>query len=223
MNRREYLKVSGTAFLSVIIAACRKDVGKAFYQKKLEFVGAFPLKVVSSDSFKIQWIAEHIKFISIYIKTSSNNWELLAENVDAKLGEYSVSLPSYFPVKEISVKITGEELESVKAGILTQNAFVIETSTHTELAGIGGVKEITLEGKSAFVKRSSSTGIKCFSSACTHSGCPISFWQNQNKFNCSCHGSQFDSDGNVTQGPAQLPLDTYVCETLGSEKFRIFY
>lgn len=47
--------------------------------------------------------------------------------------------------------------------------------------------------------------ISAFSSRCTHTGCTRN-WSFNGHFNCSCHGSSFDTAGNVTSGPASGPL-----------------
>jgi cytochrome b6-f complex iron-sulfur subunit len=47
---------------------------------------------------------------------------------------------------------------------------------------------------------------------CTHLGCTVKWHEDQNKFICPCHGSQYDYQGRVTRGPAprSLPLVTVV-------------
>lgn len=47
-------------------------------------------------------------------------------------------------------------------------------------------------------------GIKVFSISCTHLGCVLNV--ENDKFICPCHGSVFDLEGNVLQGPALKPL-----------------
>lgn len=48
--------------------------------------------------------------------------------------------------------------------------------------------------------------LKVFNSSCTHLGCKINRQENNN-FVCPCHGSRYDLEGNVIQGPATLPLN----------------
>lgn len=49
-------------------------------------------------------------------------------------------------------------------------------------------------------------------SACTHLGCAVNWDQETNQFKCPCHGSRYDAQGRVVEGPAQrsLPLFTVV-------------
>ena len=48
--------------------------------------------------------------------------------------------------------------------------------------------------------------ISVLSSRCTHLGCKINEYSN-NQLLCPCHGSTFDLDGNATKGPATRSLE----------------
>lgn len=61
-------------------------------------------------------------------------------------------------------------------------------------------------GPSHAAKRTGPDTFEAFSMFCTHQGCET-FLSSQ-KFVCPCHGSQFNSDGSVLQGPAQQALAT---------------
>jgi menaquinol-cytochrome c reductase iron-sulfur subunit len=51
--------------------------------------------------------------------------------------------------------------------------------------------------------------VTAFSPLCTHLGCAYQ-WQTAKKaFTCPCHGSVFNSRGDVLAGPAGRPLDRY--------------
>lgn len=41
---------------------------------------------------------------------------------------------------------------------------------------------------------------------CTHLGCTVGWQTEQNRFVCPCHGSQYDNQGRVVQGPARRNL-----------------
>jgi cytochrome b6-f complex iron-sulfur subunit len=47
-------------------------------------------------------------------------------------------------------------------------------------------------------------GFTALSLVCTHLGCTVE--QQDGGFACPCHGSRYDSNGNVLRGPAQKPL-----------------
>ncbi|MBN2013181.1 Rieske 2Fe-2S domain-containing protein [candidate division KSB1 bacterium] len=50
---------------------------------------------------------------------------------------------------------------------------------------------------------------KTLSLICTHQGCTIDWEASNNRFQCPCHGSQYNKDGKVTRGPAAQNLHTY--------------
>lgn len=50
-------------------------------------------------------------------------------------------------------------------------------------------------------------GLAAISIKCTHLGCTVGV--SDTGFSCPCHGSRFDQDGNVTGGPAPVPLPWY--------------
>ncbi|MGZ3505593.1 MAG: QcrA and Rieske domain-containing protein [Vulcanimicrobiaceae bacterium] len=50
-------------------------------------------------------------------------------------------------------------------------------------------------------------GFVVFSPICPHLGCRYNYNGDVNKFQCPCHGSQFDHDGAHIEGPAARGLD----------------
>jgi Rieske Fe-S protein len=54
------------------------------------------------------------------------------------------------------------------------------------------------------------------SATCSHLGCTVTPNYSADKFQCPCHGSQFDLVGNVIHGPAADPLSHYHWQQTGS-------
>jgi Rieske Fe-S protein len=44
---------------------------------------------------------------------------------------------------------------------------------------------------------------------CSHLGCSVQWTADKKQFDCPCHGSIFNIDGNVVHGPAIAPLSHY--------------
>lgn len=55
---------------------------------------------------------------------------------------------------------------------------------------------------------------KGFSSTCTHAGCAVSEVAG-GTINCPCHGSKFNLDGTVANGPATKPLEAQAVTVQG--------
>lgn len=60
-------------------------------------------------------------------------------------------------------------------------------------------------------------GVKAIYTVCTHLGCLYSWSDQETKFLCPCHGSQFASDGTYLQGPAPRDLDSFVVQAIDPE------
>jgi nitrite reductase/ring-hydroxylating ferredoxin subunit len=56
------------------------------------------------------------------------------------------------------------------------------------------------------VYRDESGGLHGVSLRCTHLGCLLRFNSAERSWDCPCHGSRFDVDGHVLEGPATRPL-----------------
>jgi nitrite reductase/ring-hydroxylating ferredoxin subunit len=47
----------------------------------------------------------------------------------------------------------------------------------------------------------------CVSARCTHMGCLVRWNGTEQSWDCPCHGSRFDPEGRVLEGPARTPLE----------------
>ncbi|MFH0519408.1 FAD-dependent oxidoreductase [Streptomyces sp. M41] len=71
--------------------------------------------------------------------------------------------------------------------------------------GDGAVVHVS--GKRCAVHRDEDGKLHAVSAKCTHLGCLVSFNRAERAWECPCHGSRFDPDGRVVQGPAVRPLE----------------
>lgn len=77
-----------------------------------------------------------------------------------------------------------------------------------ELSSInpGESRIIVRDKEKIAVHRTIGGELKAFSAVCTHMGCVVD-WNNAEKsWDCPCHGTRFDVDGEVLEGPAYDPL-----------------
>lgn len=64
---------------------------------------------------------------------------------------------------------------------------------------------LVLPDQRAYVVRSR-TGFYALSATCTHLGCLTQYQHDLKRIFCPCHGSRFDEEGHVTNGPAPRRL-----------------
>ncbi|HLE50485.1 MAG TPA: ubiquinol-cytochrome c reductase iron-sulfur subunit [Anaerolineales bacterium] len=63
-----------------------------------------------------------------------------------------------------------------------------------------------------FISRLEDGSILALWHRCTHLGCTVPWREDEGVFHCPCHSSRFDTSGEVLDGPAPRPLDTFPVE-----------
>jgi cytochrome b6-f complex iron-sulfur subunit len=86
--------------------------------------------------------------------------------------------------------------------------FGVVSAGNASALAVGDVKVVT--GASACIARDAQ-GVYAMTLICTHQGCDMSMQGlvSASGIDCGCHGSRFDVDGNVVNGPASSPLQHY--------------
>ena len=93
-------------------------------------------------------------------------------------------------------------------GITTStNAVTVDLNVATDLASAGGWALVT-SSRVLIVNMGNNT-FNALTSVCTHSQCDRNWTYANNVFTCTCHGSRFDRNGAVVNGPATQALRTY--------------
>jgi Rieske Fe-S protein len=66
---------------------------------------------------------------------------------------------------------------------------------------------IGIEGAKVGAYRDAEGALHAVSAICTHRGCVVDWNAVDKSWDCPCHGSRFDYDGHILQGPAQRELE----------------
>jgi len=117
---------------------------------------------------------------------------------------------------------------SVPVGLFLVGASRAANSTAFDLDGIeelkevGGfkiIKDVTIDNVTTnlIIVRKSEKEFVVFSAVCTHKKCNVRFKSDLNKFKCPCHGSMYDIDGVVQNGPARGNLTKFKAELDGKK------
>jgi Rieske Fe-S protein len=81
-----------------------------------------------------------------------------------------------------------------------------DTTPIAELpAGEGGV--LKLNGEKTAAWRDEQGELHALSPICTHLGCEVEWNGGERTWDCPCHGSRFDVEGQVLRGPAKRELE----------------
>ena len=97
------------------------------------------------------------------------------------------------------------------------NSVSISLNDYPALQQVGGFATLTLGSTPAILFRIDESTFKTLSRVCTHEGCTVNWENTNNRFDCPCHGSRFNKDGDVTTGPAAQPLASFRTEFNSSE------
>ncbi len=71
---------------------------------------------------------------------------------------------------------------------------------------VGEGKVVNLDGKKVAVYKKSDSETVKLSPVCTHMGCEVGWNNNDKTWDCPCHGSRYNADGSVKNGPAKEAL-----------------
>lgn len=72
-------------------------------------------------------------------------------------------------------------------------------------AGTGGLVDV--DGETVGGYREPNGELRLVRPTCTHLGCPLHWNPAETSWDCNCHGSRFNPDGSILNGPATSPLE----------------
>jgi glycine/D-amino acid oxidase-like deaminating enzyme/nitrite reductase/ring-hydroxylating ferredoxin subunit len=100
----------------------------------------------------------------------------------------------------------------VKENLSFPKHFVLDRlqAAQDDLASLarGSAGLFRIDGRRAAVYRDPEGRVHALSATCPHLGCHVAFNEAETSWDCPCHGSRFDIDGKVLNGPAVSPLET---------------
>jgi Rieske Fe-S protein len=114
----------------------------------------------------------------------------------------------YDPVR-VTPRQSGAAL--VRDGAAIAEHFVLDRvkawrASDPERLAPGEAQVCTVGSKAVAARRDENGTLSALSARCTHQGCLVAFNPDERSWDCPCHGSRFDLDGTVLQGPATEPL-----------------
>jgi cytochrome b6-f complex iron-sulfur subunit len=95
-------------------------------------------------------------------------------------------------------------------GTVSNGTVIVIIDSSSALAKAGSAAIVTFSSGFLLVDHTSGNNFVAMSAICPHQGCTVSnFDSGSSQFVCPCHGSRFDMNGKVVQGPAASNLQVY--------------
>ena len=137
---------------------------------------------------------------------------------DALTGIGTVAFGSFIMINQSSCSDSGPMAPTDSNGE-TSITVDLSLSENSGLLTGGGALALAaneLDSSGMLLYRQSASTVKVYSRNCTHAGCTIEGFSSVGISSCLCHGSKFDTNGNVTNGPATNPLKQYSATIAGN-------
>lgn len=102
----------------------------------------------------------------------------------------------------------GFEQESTRAPASEALGLQLDPGARAQLNGVqaGEGRQLELQGQPVAVYRNAEGALHVVSGKCSHMGCALKWNGAETSWDCECHGSRFDPEGRVLEGPALAPL-----------------
>lgn len=93
-------------------------------------------------------------------------------------------------------------------GSVTNGLLLITIDAASPLASVGGAALAQTSSGNFLLSRTAQDTFKALTAVCTHQACTVTGFADQT-FVCPCHGSEDNTSGGVTRGPASSPLRAF--------------
>jgi len=191
------------------IVQCTKQVDA----KKLILLTSFDNKVFLEDEvLRIEWLGFTVDLIRIELSLDEEKtWMVIADQIPSELNLIEWKIPNLRSQKcKIRIFSSSNPYEAVShSNYFTMVAgFRLDLLMYPDLLKFPSTISFShrLLGPLS-IKRESEFNFAIHSMYCTHNGCELKM--EQSEYVCPCHGSQFDRNGCVLQGPATKPLTSF--------------
>jgi cytochrome b6-f complex iron-sulfur subunit len=96
-------------------------------------------------------------------------------------------------------------------GTAASGTITVSNVSGTALANVGSAALVQAGSNSILVTQTAQGSFSAFTAICTHEQCVITGFQS-GAFVCPCHGSQYNTNGAVQQGPATRALQRFTTQ-----------
>jgi Rieske Fe-S protein len=105
---------------------------------------------------------------------------------------------------------SGTNLPVIGASVVS-NTFALAIDATSPLAGVGTATLVQTSSGNFLVAHTGQNDFIALTAVCTHQSCTITGFDNQ-VYVCPCHGSRYNTSGQVLSGPAPRALTQYITQ-----------
>jgi Rieske Fe-S protein len=129
--------------------------------------------------------------------------------LSATLGQFLLAC------KDDPASVDAPSLPTIQ-GTSSGGTVTLTVDANSPLSAVGSAALVQFSGGSVLVAHIAQDTFTALTSVCTHQQCTVTGFKNQ-LFVCPCHGSQFQTNGQVAQGPASSPLRSFQTQFANSQ------
>jgi glycine/D-amino acid oxidase-like deaminating enzyme/nitrite reductase/ring-hydroxylating ferredoxin subunit len=130
---------------------------------------------------------------------------ILADLIQGRANPWATTFDSTrVALRQSAKNLATQNLDVAKHFVGDRIATLRPPSIEHLAPGTGGI--VDLEGDTVAAFRADDGTVHGVSATCTHLGCQVKFNTAERTWDCPCHGSRFDVDGRVLEGPAVSDL-----------------
>lgn len=185
-------------------------------------------KTFDLKEFKYEWSAQdymsfdnmpyigHVnkKEDNIYVATGFSKWGMTNGTLSAIIISDMITKRNskyeniFNPSRMGSVFNTEFLKENLNVGVnYIKGKLTVGSDQMPQIKGEG--KTVNIDGKRCGAYRHYNNELYIVDITCTHLGCELHFNSAEKTWDCPCHGSRFNYDGSILNGPALRPLNRY--------------
>jgi glycine/D-amino acid oxidase-like deaminating enzyme/nitrite reductase/ring-hydroxylating ferredoxin subunit len=176
-----------------------EEVGYRWSAQDYETVDGVPYVGKLTDRHDRQWVATGFRKWGMSNGTVAAM--IVADALAGRVSQWAEAFDSRRRAPKASAKAFVVENVEVGARFVGDRLRSRKPPAVAELrSGQGGLCD--LDGETVAAYRDDDGVLHAVSPTCTHLGCRVAFNTAERTWDCPCHGSRFDVDGRVIQGPA---------------------
>lgn len=169
---------------------------------------------------KVPFIGRYSRSMpNVYVATGFNKWGMSNSMVSAmlitkeicenKFNKNSIYSPQRFNLSA-SAKTLGEEMKTAISRITLQYMSLPNKKIESIKKGQGGI--VNLDGHKVGVYKNPQGQVYLVTTKCPHLGCMLAWNPDELTWDCPCHGSRFDFEGNLINNPAKQDKFCFIKE-----------